>query len=178
MPKKEPLYPHVPKSRKPSRNDVEVYLSLPPYKVSIWVEKKKTGKTIWQLEGAENINRFGWKDQNRDQLEESVLKHLEDIGVLSESSEVKREYTPQELAGIAKVFYEAQTRRRQPYLPLLPLYTSWESLAQSQRDETIRGLQERIEREGLEGYLERKRPEVGDELTEEIVHELERQGYL
>jgi len=102
--KKRPLYPHVPKNRQPqfphvpggrqlrtelpateklSRNDVEVYLSLPPYKANIWVENKKTGKTIWELEGAENINRFGWKDQNRDQLEESVLKHLEDIGVLS-----------------------------------------------------------------------------------------------
>ena len=89
MPKKPPLYPHVPKSRKPSklsRNDVEVYMSLPPFKASIWVENKETGETVWQLEGAESINRFGWKDQNRDQLEESVLKHLEDIGVLSASS--------------------------------------------------------------------------------------------
>jgi len=101
---REPLHPHVPKNRQPqfphtpkgqqlaeklpateklSRNDVEVYLSLPPYKANIWVENKKTGKTIWELEGAENINRFGWKAQNRDQLEESVLKHLEDIGILS-----------------------------------------------------------------------------------------------
>jgi len=73
----------LPATEKLSRNDVEVYLSLPPYKASIWVENKETEKTIWELEGAENIDRFGWKDQNRDQLEESVLKHLEDIGVLS-----------------------------------------------------------------------------------------------
>lgn len=90
-----------------------------------------------------------------------------------------RVYTPSELAEITKVFYEAQARRRATiYAGLTPVYTRWEDLTQSQRDEAIRGLQERIEREGLEGYLERKRPVVGDELTEEIVHELERQGYL
>ena len=65
-----------------SRDDVEVYLSLPPYKAIIWVENKETEETIWKLKGAENINRFGWKDQSRDQLEERVLKHLEDIGKL------------------------------------------------------------------------------------------------
>lgn len=69
-------------SKKLSRDDVEVYLSLPPYKAIIWVENKETEETIWKLEGAENINRFGWKDQSRDQLEERVLKHLEDIGKL------------------------------------------------------------------------------------------------
>ena len=69
-------------SKELSRDDVEVYVSLPPYKATIWVEDKKTEETIWKLEGAENINRFGWKDQSRDQLEERVLKHLEDIGKL------------------------------------------------------------------------------------------------
>ena len=69
-------------SKKLSRDDVEVYVSLPPYKATIWVENKETEETIWKLEGAENINRFGWKDQSRDQLEERVLKHLEDIGKL------------------------------------------------------------------------------------------------
>ena len=69
-------------SKELSRDDVEVYLSLPPYKAIIWVENKETEETIWKLEGAENINRFGWKDQSRDQLEERVLKHLEDIGKL------------------------------------------------------------------------------------------------
>ncbi|MBA7696188.1 hypothetical protein ES703_104831 [subsurface metagenome] len=115
MPKKEPLYPHVPKSK-----------------------MRETEK----------------------------------------EQEAKKEYTPPELAEIAKVFYEVQTRRRATVYTWFPIYTSWENLAQSQRDEAIRGLQERIEREGLEGYLERKRPVVGDELTEEIVHELERGGYL
>jgi len=104
----------------------------------------------------------------------AINEHIARLG----KTEAKREYTPRELAGIAKVFYEAQTRRRATVFAWTPLYTSWESLAQIQRDETIRGLQGRIEREGLEGYLERKRPEAGAELTEEIVHELERQGYL
>ncbi len=96
----------------------------------------------------------------------------------SSSEQAKRKYTLPELAGIAKVFYEAQTRRRATVFAFTPIYTRWDGLTQSQGDEVIRGLQERIEREGLEGYLERKRPVVGNELTEEIVHELERQGYL
>ena len=70
-------------TKKLSRNDVEVYLSLPPYRASLWVENKETGETIWKVEGAESISRFGWKDLNRDQLEERVLKHLEDVGTLA-----------------------------------------------------------------------------------------------
>ncbi len=69
-------------SKELSRDDVEVYLSLPPYKAIIWVENKERKEKIRKLKGAENINRFGWKDQSRDQLEERVLKHLEDIGKL------------------------------------------------------------------------------------------------
>jgi len=74
-----------------SRDDVEVYVSLPPYKAIVWVENQETGETIWKLEGAENINRFGWKDQTRDQLEERVLKHLEDIGKLLPESKLSRD---------------------------------------------------------------------------------------
>lgn len=111
MPKKEPLYPHVPKSR---------------------------------------------------------------LGAL----QAERKYSPSELAEIAKVFYEAQAGRRANVYAFYPLYTRWENLTQSQRDESIRGLQERIERESLTGYLERKRPQVGALLTDVIITELKRRGYL
>ncbi|MBA7552072.1 hypothetical protein ES705_44625 [subsurface metagenome] len=117
MPKKEPLYPHVPKSRK--------------------------------------------------------LSNVE-----SEIERAKRKYTPAELAEMAKIFYEVQMGRRATIYAWTPMYTRWENLAQSQRDEATRGLQERIERESLTGYLERKRPLVGDVLTKEIISELKRKGYL
>lgn len=97
---------------------------------------------------------------------------------VTKSQQAKRKYTLPELAEIAKVFYEAQARRRATIYAWSPMYTRWENLAQSQRDEAIRGLQERIERESLTGYLERKRPQVGDVLTEEIISELKHKGYL
>jgi len=78
-----PDWKEIPATKKLTRDEVEVYVSLPPFKASIWVDNKDTGETIWHLDGAENINRFSWKDQNRDQLEERVLTHLEDIGVLA-----------------------------------------------------------------------------------------------
>jgi len=95
-----------------------------------------------------------------------------------ESEQAKRRYTPPELAEIARIFYEAQASRSSTVFAFIPIYRSWASLDQSQRDETISGLQERIERESLKGYLERKRPQIGEELTEAIIHQLERGGYL
>ena len=95
-----------------------------------------------------------------------------------ETERAKRRYTLPELAEMARIFYEAQAGRRATIYAWTPLYTRWGNLTQSQREETIRGLQERIEREDLMGYLERKRPQVGDPLTEEIISELKHKGYL
>jgi len=97
---------------------------------------------------------------------------------MKKTEQVKREYTPPELAEIARVFYEAQAGRRATVYAFFPLYTRWENLTQSQRDETIRGLQQRIEKESLLSYLERKRPVVGDLLTDVIIAELKHRGYL
>lgn len=91
----------------------------------------------------------------------------------------KKKYTLSELTEIAKIFYTAQASSRATiYAGIYPLYTKWENLTPDRREITIRGLEERIEREGLKGYLERKRPQVGDVLTETIVSELKRKGYL
>ncbi len=187
MPRKEPLYPHVPKSRmkktkaKPTRDDVRVEVWEERDRLHIGIQDKETGDyyASWWDDEARQMFEGGFF-KRRPNLEESVLDYAEEMGILAkESSEAKRVYTPPELAKIAEVFYEAQARRKATiYAGLSPMYTRWENLTQSQRDETIRGLQERIEREGLKGYLERKRSVVGDELTEEIVHGLERRGYL
>ena len=91
----------------------------------------------------------------------------------------KRNYTLPELTEIAKILYEAQARERaRIYAGVQPVYTEWEYLTPKERDRAIHGLEERIKREGLRGYLERKRPEVGDKLTETIISELKAKGYL
>jgi len=98
---------------------------------------------------------------------------------MKETEQVKREYAPPELAEIAKGFYEITARTTATvYTPTGPMYTRWENLTQEKRDQTIEGLKTRIEREGLRGYLERKRPVAGDTLTEEIISELKHEGYL
>ena len=90
----------------------------------------------------------------------------------------ERTYTPPELADIAQVFYEQSEATERGGI-FFPLYVRpWESLAQRERDETISGLQARIDREGLKGYLERKRPQVGDDLPDRIYAALWDLGYL
>lgn len=91
----------------------------------------------------------------------------------------KKKYTLSELTEIAEIFYTAQAISRVTiYAGIHPIYTKWETLTKLERDTVIRGLEERIEREGLKGYLERKRPEVGNVLTETIIARLKRKGYL
>jgi len=91
----------------------------------------------------------------------------------------KRRYTLPELTEIARIFYEAQSSLRTTlYAGIYPLYPSWESLTPEKRDRIIHGLEERIGQEGLKGYLERKRPQVGDVLTETIISSLRCKGYL
>jgi len=185
MAKKEPLYPHVPKSqiKKPTRDQVRVEVWEERDRLHIGIQNKDTGDyyVSWWDDDARQMFEDGFF-KKKPNLEESVLDYAEEMGILSKESsseQAKRKYTMPELAGIAKVFYDAQARRRAPTLfAFTPIHTSWGDLTQGLRDESIRGLQERIEREGLEGYLERKRAVAGDELTEEIVRGLEDQGYL
>jgi len=187
MPKKPPLYPHIPKSqmkkkKTPSRDDVRVERWEERDRLHIGIQDKETGDyyVSWWDDEARQMFEDGFFKRGA-KLEESVLDYAEERGILAKkpsSEQAKRKYTLLELAGIAEVFYAAQARGRATIYTFTPVYTSWGGLTQSQRDEAIRGLRERIEREGLEGYLERKRPVVGDELTEEVVRGLERQGYL
>ena len=59
-----------------------------------------------------------------------------------------------------------------------PMYTRWEELSEATRDQTIAGLKTRVEREGLEGYFERKRSTAGDALTNRLLAALRQAGYL
>lgn len=90
-----------------------------------------------------------------------------------------REYTEEEVADIARIFYEETARASATiYIPTGPIYTLWGDLTQTQRDQTIKGLKLRIAREGLRGYIERKRSLVGNLLTNNIIRKLESRGYL
>lgn len=90
----------------------------------------------------------------------------------------KRSYTRSELTEMAKIFYEVQMRQTATIYAWTPIYTSWKNLTPDERDRAVQGLKERIELEGLVSYLERKRPRVGDAVTNEIISELKRQSYL
>ncbi len=96
-----------------------------------------------------------------------------------QQSQPREAYTPSELADIAEIFYETTgIKTATVFAGLHPLYKKWQDLTQSERDQTIEGLRVRIEREGLLGYLERKRAAAGDELTNSIIAQLTAKGYL
>lgn len=104
---------------------------------------------------------------NREPLYPHIPKREEPLFPHVPKGQSKESYTPPELADIARIFYDTNSAKR-----------AWEDLSQAQRDEAIEGLRVRIEREGLLGYLERKRPAAGDELTNSIITQLRAKGYL
>ena len=97
MTKKEPLYPHVPKSRKkrtPSRDDVRVEVWEERDRLHIGIQDKETGDyymSWWDDEARIMFVHGFFKSGTK--LEESVLDYAEEIGILAkESSEVKATY--------------------------------------------------------------------------------------
>ena len=114
MAKKEPLYPHVPKSQrgkdnpysgtKPTREDVSVNSWVERDRLGIWIEDNRTGKTIieWWDDGARQMFDDGFFKEatftrsgelGGPQFINSVLDYAEEMGFLTkESSEVKVKY--------------------------------------------------------------------------------------
>jgi len=104
---------------------------------------------------------------------------VDEVGLRYPYEEQRKTFTPQELADIARIIYEATAAKTATvFTPAGPLYTRWWDLPPGQREQAVEGLRQRIEREGLLGYLERKRPAAGDELTDSIVRRLQEEGYL
>ena len=66
-----------------TRQDVEVYISLPPFRVSIWVEPKSP-EDLRNIAKWDDDEARKWFEgmQTREQVEEAVLDHLEKTGVL------------------------------------------------------------------------------------------------
>jgi len=99
MPRKEPLYPHVPKSKrktepKLTRDDVVVNAWQERDRIGIWVDNKWTGKTIaeWWDDAAREmfeggffkggIPTYSWEKPGTEFVN-SVLDYLEHTEVLA-----------------------------------------------------------------------------------------------
>ncbi len=114
MPKKEPLYPHIPKSQmnkgktalvpKPTRDDVSVNSWKERDRLGIWITDNRTDKTIieWWDDNARELFEDGYFKLATftpsgtligQQFIDSVLDYAEQIGFLAkESVEVKAKY--------------------------------------------------------------------------------------
>jgi len=100
MSRKEPLYPHVPKSQmkktkaKPTRDNVRVEVWEERDRLHIGIQDKETGDYLvsWWDDDARMMFEHGFFKSGRE-LKESVLDYAEEMGLLiKESSEVKAEY--------------------------------------------------------------------------------------
>lgn len=141
MPKKEPLYPHVPKSRKqssvtkPTREDVEVDSWSERDRLGIWIVDLRTDKTIaeWWDNEARQMFEDGffkpaawikgqtlWGAEFRD----SVLDYAEETGILAKrSSVVGSEYKEAPTARLKELEAEAlelQRKIRAKYPMIVP----------------------------------------------------------
>lgn len=93
MPKKEPLYPHVSKSRKqssgpkPTREDVRVEVWEERDRLHIGIQNKETGEYLvsWWDDEARDMFKEGFFESGRG-LEESVLDYAEEMGILAKES--------------------------------------------------------------------------------------------
>lgn len=100
MPKKSPLYPHIPKSQmkkkkaKPTRDNVRVEVWEERDRLHIGIQDKETGDyyaSWWDNDAREMFEQGFFKSEP--ELKESVLDYAEEMGILTkESSEVKAEY--------------------------------------------------------------------------------------
>ena len=92
----------------------------------------------------------------------------------------KKEYTGKELYQIAAVFFDITSRKTCNVFDGkgMPFCKSFSDLDEPTKRQTVDGLKSRIDREGLDGYLERKRPQVGDETTNSIISALRKKGLL
>ncbi len=59
-----------------------------------------------------------------------------------------------------------------------PIFIRFRDISPLERNRGFEGLKHRIETEGLQGYIDRKRPAWGEEATDEVIRMLEGRGLL
>jgi len=108
------------------------------------------------------------------------ISHGSQVFVSGGSIPIKTDYTTAELEKIAEIMYEtiAQARVNVYDARGQAIYVHWENLSDSEKNRAASELEKRIKREGLLGYLERKRPAVGDMVTNSIISELKSRKLL
>jgi hypothetical protein len=91
-----------------------------------------------------------------------------------------RHYTEKELYEIASIFYNIETHRNPTvFAGIQPLYgSSFYELAPDIQKRTVEGLKQRIDRETLLGYLDRKKKQLGAAVIEPVESELAKRGLL
>ncbi|MBA7706995.1 hypothetical protein ES703_115856 [subsurface metagenome] len=94
MPKKPPLYPHIPKSQMkkketPSRDDVRIELWEERDRLHIGIQDKVTGDyyASWWDDEARQMFEDGFF-KRKPNLEESVLEYAEEMGILAKGTSV------------------------------------------------------------------------------------------
>ena len=90
-----------------------------------------------------------------------------------------RTYTQEEIKEIAEGVYDtAASMTATVYAQARPIYRSFGSLSQEEKEMAHRGMEDRIKREGLLGYIERKRSVWGNRATDAVVSRLKSRGFI
>ena len=93
-----------------------------------------------------------------------------------------RVYTEAELERIASIMYDIAAVRSCTIYDMrgAPICTMWHNLSPSEKSTSIQGLKQRIERETLPGYFERKKKQVpaATAIYEDTIKELKRAGLM
>ncbi|KKL97642.1 hypothetical protein LCGC14_1832430 [marine sediment metagenome] len=96
-----------------------------------------------------------------------------------EGKEGSRRYTDAEIAEITGSVHDTVARETSTVIAgFRPMYTKFEHLPAAQLNQALEGMKQRIENEGLEGYIARKRKDWGDGATNAALQELKRKGLL
>ncbi len=96
-----------------------------------------------------------------------------------EGKKEPRRYTEAEIAEITRSVHDTVTRETGPlFVGLRPMYTEFEHLPAAQLEQALESMKQRIENEGLEGYIARKRKDWGDRATNSALQELKSKGLL
>ena len=96
-----------------------------------------------------------------------------------EGKKEPRRYTEAEIAEITRSVHDTvASETATVFAGLRPMYTKFEDLPAAHLNQALVGMKQRIENEGLEGYIARKRKDWGDRATNAALQELKSKGLL
>ena len=94
----------------------------------------------------------------------------------------ERQYSEKELERIAAIMYDIAAQASCTIFDGRgsPICREWRDLSPSEREQTVSGLRQRVQRETLPGYFERKKKEVptASQIYERTIRSLKEGGLL